>query len=751
MKIWLTLLFAFIFCTIQAQAPKFRVLSVPAGRYGNMLSMPWTGGMDSPEFSEVDLNNDGIKDLFVFDKVGNKVLTFISNGNGTDSAYTYAPQYETLFPSDLSEWALLIDYNHDGIPDIFTHSLVNTSSGIRVFKGSMQNGYLHFDLVCPLIYYSNQGFTAPMFSNLNDIPVIADINKDGDLDILSYNSFGSTIAYYENQTAENPGNPAFSPDSFKYNLVTSCWGNVSQNLTSNSITLNQSCKGGSTAGDPQPGDNRHAGNSLYPIVDPVNQNIDVLNGNIGYSNLILLKNCGDSSYANICEWDSLFPVCDVPMFMATYPAAFGADINNDGSEDILMAPNIPGSYINGGGAGRNTKNVMYYKNTGDTSCWYQYQTDSFLVNHALDFGSNSKGIFYDFDGDGLTDIVVGSLGYFQNGPVYTSTIGVYRNTGSSTHPVFTQQTLNLDNFSQYNLVSVNPAFGDLDGDGHDDLVVGEAYGYLYYFHNAASTGSSFPSMTTAQYGGIEVGLNSAPLIYDVNGDSLNDLVVGDQTGKLTYFWNYGTKTNAQFNQDSSNASFGNVNVRKGSDAFGYSQPYMRRSITGELFLYVGSQSGYVYQYLVDTTKLRGGSFTLVDSDFIGHNIGAMSAISIADINNDGDLEYLVGNARGGLLMYSDSAWDPGTVLEVANIPAVNKQLHIYPNPAKDYFVCVAENQQFNDPKTELFNILGENMGSPVTFANNKVIVGTSGLSNGFYIVRITDQGRSYVAKILIQQ
>ena len=50
----------------------------------------------------------------------------------------------------------------------------------------------------------------PLFSNLNDIPVIIDVNRDGDFDILTYDQFGSTIGYYENQHSENPGNPSYA-------------------------------------------------------------------------------------------------------------------------------------------------------------------------------------------------------------------------------------------------------------------------------------------------------------------------------------------------------------------------------------------------------------------------------------------------------------------------------------------------------------------------------------------------------------
>lgn len=40
--------------------------------------------------------------------------------------------------------------------------------------------------------------------------------------------------------------------------------------------------------------------------------------------------------------------------MATYPAAFGADVTNDGLEDILISPNVTAG-------GMDIKNVKLYK------------------------------------------------------------------------------------------------------------------------------------------------------------------------------------------------------------------------------------------------------------------------------------------------------------------------------------------------------------------------------------------------------
>jgi hypothetical protein len=729
---------------VMAQTPKSRVISIPVLRNGILLSEPWVGGVNAPQFSYGDLNHDGIKDLFIFDREGSKVLTYLSNGDGSDSMYHYAPQYEALFPPGLIQFAMLRDYNNDGIPDLFTFN--GNAAGIEVYKGSIQNDILHYDLVCPVIKYTDSPYVTTAFANYTDMPAIVDVNRDGDLDILSYAVFGTSVVYFENQSKEHPGDPHYDIDSFQYTQVTSCWGNFSQNAGSNSIELNVSCKGGSGADTANHGGGaRHAGNSLYPLLDPQYRTIDLLNGNIGFDNLDFIQNCGDSSYANMCSVDSIYPLCDVPIIMRDYPAAFGIDVNNDGLEDLLIAPNQTTE-------ARDVKNVMYYKNTGNPSCLYTYQSDSFLVNHMLDFGTASKAVFYDFNGDGLLDIIVGNYGYFEPSNPYKSTLAYYQNTGTATHPLFTMQTEDYNNFSAYGLQGLNPAFGDLDGDGKADLLLGDISGNLHYFKNMASTGSSYPSMTVAQYFNINVGPYSAPFIYDVNGDSLNDLIIGNQNGTLSYYWNFGTKDSARFSADSVNISFGNINVTVSPNSIGYSQPFIRKDSAGNMLLFVGSLSGLVYEYVIDPNQLRGGNFNRITTDFIGQPVGYNSTISIADINGDGQLEYLIGNSRGGLIMYSDSVWDPGTSLGINEINASPiKALHIYPNPAKDYVVCALGQQEFTNPQTEVFNVLGEKLNITASLTNNKITLNTGQLSNGFYIVRINQNGEIFTGKFMVEK
>ena len=510
-KLLLCILFSVFFLPAFPQSAKHRVLSVPVTRNTISLKEPWVGGMNAPQFSPINLNGDSLLDLFVFDRVGDKVLTYINTGTTGDTAYVYAPKYEELFPTDLNSWALIRDYNNDGVPDIFTHA----SLGTRVYKGSMVDCALHFDLVSPLLVYNDGQFNVNIFTNIDDIPVFVDVNRDGDIDFLTYGIFGSSVEYYENQTMEHQGDIHYAVDSLKYIDVTNCWGNFSQNSSTNSIALNVPCPH-KTEMEMEDAGSRHSGNTIFDFDFDNDHDVDLLNGNIGYNNLALIRNCGDSSYANVCEWDSVFPSCDRHVDMPTYPAAYCLDVNNDGFKDVVIAPNAR----NGA---RDIQNVMFYRNTNDVACQFVYETDTFLVDKQIEVGTESKPAFFDFNGDGLKDLVIGNYGYFRPFQTYKSTLAVYYNTGTATQPQYTETTSDYKDFSNYFLVGAAPTFGDLDGDGKEDMLVGDLNGYIHFFKNTGGSVAFFGNLTNSQYFGSDVGQYATPFIYDLNGDSLNDL------------------------------------------------------------------------------------------------------------------------------------------------------------------------------------------------------------------------------------
>ncbi|MEM6724224.1 MAG: hypothetical protein AAF598_09315, partial [Bacteroidota bacterium] len=67
-------------------------------RNGDLLEMALAGGMNNPQFSEADLDNDGRTDLFVFDKAGYARSAFRRTGAAGDATFEFAPELVEHFP-----------------------------------------------------------------------------------------------------------------------------------------------------------------------------------------------------------------------------------------------------------------------------------------------------------------------------------------------------------------------------------------------------------------------------------------------------------------------------------------------------------------------------------------------------------------------------------------------------------------------------------------------------------------------------
>jgi hypothetical protein len=121
-----------------------RSYTTPVSADGFYLQNPWAGGLNSCQFSRIDANGDGNKDIFVFDRIGSRISIFINMGDVQgDTYYRYTREYNAGFPTGLTNWVLLRDYNCDGKEDIFA----NYYSGIKLWKNTSSSGVLSFEPV----------------------------------------------------------------------------------------------------------------------------------------------------------------------------------------------------------------------------------------------------------------------------------------------------------------------------------------------------------------------------------------------------------------------------------------------------------------------------------------------------------------------------------------------------------------------------------------------------------------------------
>ena len=211
-----------------------RTDTVPVLVASQPLSMAWAGGMNFLQYSQIDLDQDGTKDLFVFDRSGNKITTYLNSGTPNQVSYTLAPQFVYNFPV-MHDWALLRDYNCDGKEDIFTCSV----AGFSIYKNiSTVTTGIQFQLVKFLVYTNRSPNSSNFMGNLYvsqiDLPAIRDVDGDNDLDILTFSNGGSQVEYHKNMSMETYG----VCDSIRYEVVTNCWGVFSENDSNAGLNLN---------------------------------------------------------------------------------------------------------------------------------------------------------------------------------------------------------------------------------------------------------------------------------------------------------------------------------------------------------------------------------------------------------------------------------------------------------------------------------------------------------------------------------
>ncbi|MEI6816181.1 MAG: VCBS repeat-containing protein, partial [Bacteroidota bacterium] len=413
--------------------------NIPVIVNGDTLTIPWAGGMNNPQFSTIDLNGDGLQDLFVFDRDGNKVITFINTGTPNAVSYRYAPEYQAKFPTNMTNWALLADYNCDGKLDIYTYNSTGTGGGMTLYRNdySSVNG-LQFSLIATTVMTVWGTQHENLYVSPVNLPTILDMDGDGMVDVLSFAPLGNII-YFHRNVAIDDGKTC---DSVDFKTLVNCWGNCGTQSNANCFQLGIGCR--LNAHDSaifSPGWMKHSGGCLCGLDLNGDGAKEVIVGDVVSNSADALYNGGTPQAANITSQDCLYPSSDVSINIPAFPCCFHVDVDNDGKRDLICAPNAPG-------VSENTHGIWYYKNFGtDANPIFHYQTDSFMQGKMIEVGQNSMPVLFDYDNDGLKDLVIGNYGYFDTVGSYKSGLSLFRNTGTSSHPAFTLMTQDWANIN----------------------------------------------------------------------------------------------------------------------------------------------------------------------------------------------------------------------------------------------------------------------------------------------------------------
>lgn len=281
------------------------------------------------------------------------------------------------------------------------------------------------------------------------------------------------------------------------------------------------------------------------------------------------------------------------------------------------------------------------------------QTGAANPFNGVDVGANSMPTFGDIDNDGDMDVFIGES---------AGTILYYKNTGTSTNPIFTPQTGTANPLNGVD-VGNNAAPSMIS---YQTLCIGESTGTIKYYLN---TGTPANPIFTAQTGtanpfnGMDVGSNST-----IGINQYGEALIGQSTGTIYYVplgFNYGP-----FGNNTTMCSLDGVTIQSTfiTPASWSSGDYVSTNGYSE-YLIVGNGLGTIRSYQLAVTmdfQVCPGPFASschdeytyyyteqigTNNPFNGIDVGDNSAPASADIDGDGDNDVIIGALDGTLKYY----------------------------------------------------------------------------------------------------
>lgn len=554
---------------------------------GRLYDVPFLGGYNLPRPQLVDVDGDGDADLFVQEYSNH--LTFFERVGGPVPRYEW--RTDRFADLEVGEWYRFADVDGDGDMDLLAE---RPYGYISYYRNDGRPGAPRFVLAADTLYDVGG---QPIFSDRQNIPNVGDIDCDGRPDLFIGRLVG-TVTRYETESFDARGVPRF------------------RHVTDNFENISIVAQIGSF----------HGANTLTLVDVDGDGDEDLFWGDFFEAGLLFIENTGTCEHPVFRGEPVPFPR-NAPLKTSGYNAPTFGDVDGDGDIDLIVGV-VGGAYNL---TRTSADNLYYYEQTARGT--FTERSARFL--RQIDVGSESIPVLVDIDADGDLDLLVANK--IEPDDPTTSRIYQFLNAGTPKQPAF-RLTGTWDLKGTFHFA---PAFGDLDGDGDLDMIMGSWTKDLALYRNRGTAARPDFVLVDSAFVSITRGSNTTPALVDIDGDGDLDLFVGESSGALNYYRNVGTRQVPRFELVSD--TWGEIDIGRRSFP-----TFVDLDGDGDFDLVLGRDAGGVVCYRnVGTRSVP--AFQLDES--LALRIPPLSAPAFGDLDGDGDLDVVAGNVGGGLVYF----------------------------------------------------------------------------------------------------
>lgn len=313
-----------------------------------------------------------------------------------------------------------------------------------------------------------------------------------------------------------------------------------------------------------------------------------------------------------------------------------------------------------------------------------YENPSFFPDSIKSRAEQWK--YVDYEGDGDLDIVVGigdwagygwdnaydKNGNWQNGPLH-GYIFLIINKGTNENPAYAKPKYLLAGNKPIDVFGrPSPNFADFDGDGDLDIICGEFLDKFTWFENKGSREHPIYSKGEyLKYDGQPITMDLqmiAPVSVDWDHDGDQDLIVGEEGGKVAFVENTGKINNGQpaflppvfFQQKANYLKTGSLVTPVGVDWDNDGdQDIVAGNSSGHIVFFENLDGGYLPKWNKPQLLKANGKTIEIKAGNNGSIQGPAEAkwgyttLSVKDWDNDGLKDLIVNSIFGKVIWYKN--------------------------------------------------------------------------------------------------